>query len=170
MVTATIYQNCFPFTKHLASIVKKYFGIVSEKLYDLDIDRAFYALIVIAESGNNITQQMLAKKLETDKVSMVRTIDYLSRKGYVKRRKNPADRREHLLEVTSKGNTILPQIRQAFLETNQEAFQGLNDAEIDSFFNCLYTIKNNLIDIKTIDVQLKINRFGKKTKSERSTV
>lgn len=155
----------FPFTKHLAVITKQYVGIVSEKLQSLEIDRAFYALMLIAESNCQLTQQMLTDKLNTDKVCMVRTIDYLSRKGYARRKKNPNDRREHLLEVTEKGKAVIPKIRQVFHETNQEAFHGLSQEEITSFLQSLDIIKNNLNKIPAIDVRLNFNR-NRKVKKE----
>lgn len=151
----------FPFTKHLTVITKQYIGIVSEKLQSLEIDRAFYALMLIAEKDCQLTQQMLTDKLNTDKVCMVRTIDYLSRKGYARRKKNPDDRREHLLEVTEKGKAVIPKIRQVFYETNQEAFHGLSQEEITSFLQSLDIIKKNLDKIPAIDVRLNFNRNRK---------
>lgn len=158
--------DSFPFTKHLASITKRYCGVISEKLKDLDIDRYYYTVVLIAEDERQLTQQMLAEKLEIDKVSMVRIIDYLSKKGYVKRKQNPDDRREHLLEITTKGKKAIPQIKQAFWETNQAAFFGLSTEEADSFLYYIKIIKNNLAEIPALDVKLEFSRTRKKSNSK----
>ncbi len=160
------FSKDFPFTKNLTAIAKRYFGIVSERLQNLPVDRYFYTLIVIAENEKQITQQMLAEKLGIDKVSMVRIIDYLSKKGCVKRRRNPNDRREHLLEVTAQGKEIIPHIKKAFYETNQAAFDGLQPEDIANFYHYITTISNNLSAIPAIDIHLKFNRISPKKKSE----
>lgn len=156
----------FPFTKYLASITKYYYGAISKKLQNLDIDRYYYTLVLIAEHEGQFTQQMLAERLEIDKVSMVRIIDYLSKKGYVQRKKNPVDRREHLLEITTKGEKVVPQIKQAFYDINQAAFEGLSSEEAGSFLHCAQTIKNNLSEIPALDFKLEFNRTRKKSNSK----
>lgn len=156
--------DSFPLAKHFAAITKKYVGAINEKLQHLGIDRSFYPLVLIAEEKGCITQQMLADKLGIDKVSVVRLVDYLSENECVVRKKNPHDRREHLLEVTPKGEKLVPTINQAFYETNCEIFNGLRDEEIHTFLKCIDHIQHNLTNVFGIDVTLKFNSTTKKRK------
>ena len=156
--------DSFPLAKHFAAITKKYVGAINEKLQHLGIDRSFYPLVLIAEEKGCITQQMLADKLNIDKVSVVRMIDYLSENDCVMRKKNPYDRREHLLEVTPKGEKLVPAINQAFYNTNCEVLNGLGVEEIHTFLKCIDHIQHNLAKVSAIDVTLKFNSTTKKRK------
>jgi MarR family transcriptional regulator for hemolysin len=133
-----------PFGRFLSGIGKSFLHSLQKKLHDLDIDRNFYALILIEEGKGRITQQELADLLESDKVSVVRIIDYLSDKGYVERVKEPSDRRKYGLKLTVKAENELPVIKKAINEVIQSAFKGLSTKTIEDLNSTLHTIKNNL--------------------------
>lgn len=156
--------DSFPLAKHLTVITKKYVGVINDKLHHLEIDRSFYPLVLIAEGNGCMTQQMLADKLDIDKVSVVRMIDYLSENECVVRKKNPHDRREHLLKLTSKGEKLVPSIHQAFYEANCEVLQGLGVEEIHTFLKCIDHIQHNLANVSAMNVTLKFNNTTKKRK------
>ena len=70
-----------PVGRMLSGLGKGYLHLLRTKLQHLDIDRNYYALVLIESNDGIITQQELALILDTDKVSIVRIIDYLSGKG-----------------------------------------------------------------------------------------
>lgn len=114
------------------------------KLKKFDIKRYFYALILIAEGEGKLTQQDLAELLGSDKVIVVRIVDYLSNKGYVKRIKDPVDRRKYRLTLTNKAEKELPVIREALKEIISDALYGFTDEKIEELYSSLRAIKNNL--------------------------
>lgn len=117
---------------------------LGRKLNGLDIDRNFYALILIDEGKGELTQQELADLLESDKVSVVRVVDYLSAKGYVMRLRKQADKRKYGLLLTEKAQMELPRIREAIAEVVAVAFQGVSDKEKENLVHTLDIIHNNL--------------------------
>ena len=52
--------------------------------------------------------------LNSDKVSVVRMIDYLSNKGYVKRVKDLSDKRKYGLILTLKAENEMPQNKKSY--------------------------------------------------------
>jgi MarR family transcriptional regulator for hemolysin len=133
-----------PLGRILSHIGKSFLHLLNAKLNHIDIERNYYALILIENTKRSITQQELAELLNTDKVSVVRIIDYLSGKGYVKRVKNVSDRRKYCLVLTSKAEKEIIVIKKVLAETTEIAFKGLKKFQITEFYNTIGIIKNNL--------------------------
>jgi DNA-binding MarR family transcriptional regulator len=133
-----------PVGRIFSRLGKSYLQLLNSRLNYLDIERYYYALLLIGLGENKITQNELASQLETDKVSIVRTIDYLALKGYVDRVKSPADRRKYCLTLTDKARKALPGIKKSLDEVTAIAFEGLSESQKSAFYSTLDTIKNNL--------------------------
>jgi len=110
-----------PLGKTFAVLTKYYVGALSAKLAHLDLDRHFYLLHCIAVSDEPLTQSQLSDIILQDKSAMVRIIDYLVERGYVKRIQNPSDRREYFIALTPKAKAIVPEINAAFRRIAQHA-------------------------------------------------
>ena len=133
-----------PLGRIFSGIGKEYLHLLRAKLQHLDIDRNYYALVLIENHNGRITQQELAVILDTDKVSIVRIIDYLSGKGYVQRVRKTEDRRKHSLVLTPKAKLALPEIKQSFTEINEIIVKGLNSSQVSELVETIKKIKSNL--------------------------
>lgn len=141
--TLNIYTEQ-PLGRTLSRLGKSYLLLLNERLNYLDIDRNYYALLLLEAGESNITQNELAYQLETDKVSVVRIIDYLAAKGYVNRAKSPTDKRKYCLTLTDKAKNALPGIKESLNEITESAFKGISESQKAAFYLTLDTIKNNL--------------------------
>lgn len=141
----------------LVVITKNYWGALSKQLEYLGIDRHFSTMVAIDKAQQKCTQQYLCDFLKIDKVAMVRQLDYLVGKGVVKRTINPDDRREHLIQFTSKGKKIMPQIHNGINEFNEIALKGFSHTERDVFRGYIEKIILNLhnLPVNEIDIHLK---------------
>jgi MarR family transcriptional regulator, transcriptional regulator for hemolysin len=133
-----------PIGRVLSRMGKSILHLLNAKLNYLDIDRYYYALLLIELGEGKITQNELAQQLETDKVSIVRIIDYLAAKGYVERLKSPTDKRKYCLTLTDKARIALPGIKNSLNEITESAFEGIPDSQKTAFYSTLDTIKKNL--------------------------
>jgi len=133
-----------PLGKVLSLTGKGFLNLLNEKLNYLDIDRDYYALILIELGEGNLTQKELAHQLETDKVSIVRIVDYLTVKGYVKRIKNSGDRRKYSLTLTEKAKEKIPGIKESMMEVIAIAFTGITESQQAEFISILGIIKDNI--------------------------
>lgn len=133
-----------PLGRVLALTGKSFLHVLNEKLSYLDIERNFFALMLIELGEGSLTQKELASQLETDKVTVVRVVDYLSSKGYVKRVGSSVDRRKYCLTLTDKAKEILPGIKKSMLQTTAQAFGGITGAQQNEFLTTLDQIKKNL--------------------------
>jgi MarR family transcriptional regulator, transcriptional regulator for hemolysin len=139
-----------PLGRILSHLGNNYLQQLNSRLNYLDIERYYYALLLI--ESREITQNELAIRLETDKVSVVRIIDYLASKGYVDRVKSLGDRRKYCLTLTDKAKEAIPGIKKSLDEVTSVAFEGLSEAEKDGFYAALDTIKNNLRKANTTGI------------------
>ncbi|MFH1119073.1 MAG: MarR family transcriptional regulator [Bacteroidota bacterium] len=135
-----------PLGRLLSIIGKGYLHLLRERLQHLDIDRNYHALVLIERKDGMITQQELAFFLETDKVSVVRVVDYLAGKGYVKRIRKPDDKRKRSLMLTDKAKQALPEIRNTIGELNDMVLSGVDGASIKELSETLSIIKANITE------------------------
>jgi DNA-binding MarR family transcriptional regulator len=133
-----------PLGRMLSVLGKGYLHLLRARLQHLDIDRNYHALVLIESNDGSITQQELAVLLDTDKVSIVRVIDYLSDKGYVQRLRKTEDRRKHSLVLTSKAKLALPEIRKSVTELNEIVLKGLSSSQVSELAETIKKIKSNL--------------------------
>jgi MarR family transcriptional regulator, transcriptional regulator for hemolysin len=133
-----------PLGRMLSGLGKGYLQLLRAKLQHLDIDRNYYALVLIESKDGRITQQELAELLDTDKVSIVRVIDYLSEKGYLQRIPNTEDRRKHSLQLTAKAKLALPDIKQSFTDINETVLKELTNSQVSELTETIKKIKSNL--------------------------
>jgi DNA-binding MarR family transcriptional regulator len=150
-------ESSIPIGKLLTELAKNYFGVLSEKLEKkTGINRYYYALLVIKQGEGVLTQQMLTDLLSTDKVTMVRVVDYLSKKGLVKRQSNDKDRRAYQLVLTTKGEKIIPEIKQAYIEMEEILFDGITEKKKKEFNDCIAMMQANLNQLPSKKLNLKI--------------
>ena len=146
MSPANISKVEAPLGRLLSSLGKGYLQLLRIKLQHLDIDRNYYALVLIENLEGEVTQQELAVLLDTDKVSVVRVVDYLSEKGYVKRVRKTEDRRKYSLVLTEKAKKALPVIKKSFADINRIALKGLENSQTAEFADTIKKIKHNLTE------------------------
>jgi MarR family transcriptional regulator, lower aerobic nicotinate degradation pathway regulator len=62
-----------------------------------------YGLLTVLATEGPLSQQEMAEWVRTDRTTMVALIDSLEERGYVRRERNPEDRRAYLLQLTAEG-------------------------------------------------------------------
>ena len=126
-----------PLGRITGRISRMFFGTLQKRLSHLDIQRSFYPLLLIDAGEGKLTQQELANELLSDKVQIVRIVDYLSTNGYVERVQNQKDRREYNLTITDKGRKAIPDIKDTIQELSRIAYNGLSPKQIKELYSML---------------------------------
>ncbi len=143
-MASELQLNEQPLGRMLSMVGKGYLHLLRLKLQHLDIDRNYYALILIDRHDGIITQQELALLLDSDKVSIVRIVDYLSENGYVQRKRKTDDRRKHSLNLTAKGKLAIPEIKESFAIINDIVLNGLDKQQIVELTQTINKLKLNI--------------------------
>jgi DNA-binding MarR family transcriptional regulator len=86
-------------------------------------------LLSYLNMGAPALQQQLCEALWLDPNNCVLLLNELEDLGYVQRRRDPADRRRHVVELTETGRTALERAEQAQESLGDELFAALSDEE-----------------------------------------
>ncbi|ROT32441.1 MarR family winged helix-turn-helix transcriptional regulator [Micromonospora sp. HM5-17] len=81
------------------------------------------ALTHLAETGS-VTQQRLLELLRVDPSVLVTLLNELEAEGFVRRRRDPADRRRHIVEITPTGTAALRKVESAVDHVERDLFAG----------------------------------------------
>jgi len=148
-----------PLGRVFGFLTKQYIGMLAKRMENTPVERYYHALLLIGHNSGNISQQQLADQLLTDKVSMVRMLDCLTKDGFVERTVNPEDRRQHLLVLTEKAKPWISEIEKAVEETDN-VFLSFLDPEIRTCFPLeLRKLCTSVMDIPVETIELFYNRI-----------
>ncbi|MFJ6016714.1 MarR family winged helix-turn-helix transcriptional regulator [Streptomyces sp. NPDC092952] len=89
------------------------------------------------------SQRELAAAMEIDPSQLVAVLNELESSGLCERRRDPADRRRHIVEITPAGQGVLERMDEAVREAEREIFGGLTEAE--------QTLLRELLDRVVVD-------------------
>src|SRR5947199_2340527 len=86
------------------------------------------ALIELRDHGE-LTQQSLCGQLHLDPTNLVAILKELEQRGYATRRRDPEDRRRHLVEVSAKGIAVIDKVSEVMDGVEEDLLGGLEPAE-----------------------------------------
>jgi DNA-binding MarR family transcriptional regulator len=93
-----------------------------------------------SESDRRLSQQAVGERLRIDRTTMVSLIDELERAGYVKRDRNPGDRRAYVITLTPAGKRAQARAEQAVDAHAHEFFGRLSESEREQLHRLLETL------------------------------
>jgi DNA-binding MarR family transcriptional regulator len=88
----------------------------------------FGILIALAE-GSHETQGAIADSLGYDRGQLVGLLDELEERGLVERRRDPGDRRRHIVQLTADGKRTLKELRALSRQLEDDFLEPLDEAE-----------------------------------------
>ena len=97
------------------------------------------ALIELRDRGE-LTQQALCGQLHLDPTNLVAILNELEQRGYAKRRRDPEDRRRHLVEVSNKGLAVIERVSEVMDGVEEDLLEGLEPGEREQLEGLLTSI------------------------------
>lgn len=125
------YQIPKPLRDNLAFLLRvaaeRATSILDAEAGELGIHSRQLLILALAEH-QELNQNAIAEATQTHPNAVISMIDSLEAKGFAKRKQNPANRREYLVQVTGKGRKLMQQLRKATLSATKKFAHHL-DAE-----------------------------------------
>src|SRR5919107_2107280 len=88
-----------------------------------------FAILIALDQAEHETQGSIADVLGYDRGQLVGLLDELEEKGLVERRRDPNDRRRHLVHLTGDGKRMLRRLRTRAREIEDDFLAPLSDSE-----------------------------------------
>ncbi len=88
-----------------------------------------HAVLAVLDEGSRTTQGAIADALGYDRGQLVGLLDDLEDRGLVERRRDPADRRRHIVRLTPEGKHALEELRALARRLEDELLAPLDEAE-----------------------------------------
>jgi DNA-binding MarR family transcriptional regulator len=97
------------------------------------------ALIELRDRGE-LTQQSLCGQLHLDPTNLVGILNELEDRGYATRRRDPDDRRRHLVEVSKKGIAVIEKVSEVMDGVEADLLHDFEPAEREQLEGLLTSI------------------------------
>ena len=104
------------------------------------------ATLIQLARGGPTSQQGLIEILEVDASALVAILNDLERDGLAHRRRDPADRRRHIVDITDTGARAVRSVERAITEVEREAFAELSEPELTQLQALLSRIRTKSSD------------------------
>jgi len=117
----------------LKTINLKFAGITNE----ITFEQMAVLYFISRSAGKDVIQQDIAELMDKNKSAILRSIDILEQKGYVKRVQVPGDRRKNVLEITESGKTIIYKMHEIFLKQDEVLTDGIEKTSLETCMNVL---------------------------------
>ena len=99
-----------------------------------------HAILIVLGEGSPETQGSIADTLGYDRGQLVGLLDELEERGLVERRRDPHDRRRHLVRLTPDGKRTLNRMRMIARRSEEEFLDPLSEKERSTLHALLFRL------------------------------
>lgn len=99
-----------------------------------------YGLLLLLQAEGPQAQIVLSQRVGLDRTSVMRTVDLLEDRGFVRRDEHPTDRRKHNVALTDAGSDLLRQTLAKVRQAEREVTAVLSESEQSQLMGLLHRL------------------------------
>lgn len=115
---------------------------------ELGIGSGHFSYLLFLYRQEGVSQDSMAKFFNVDKAATARAVARLEALGYIRRAKDPHDRRAYLIYLTEQGRALEPQIRSVLKNWALLITEDLSLEERDLAYSLLRKMANKAIAVR----------------------
>ena len=112
----------------LTRLARAVFARTTEEVLGMRL-KQYSLLSDLRDSGGSVSQQSLCGAMHLDPNYVVLLLNEIEDAGYAERRRDPEDRRRHIVELTPAGRTALERAEAGMQSIEDEVLSGLSQRE-----------------------------------------
>jgi DNA-binding MarR family transcriptional regulator len=116
----------------ISGIYQKSRRLSEESLKPLRITFPQFGVLLRLSFRDNVTQKELSDIMDTDATTIMVICDSLEKKGFLKRMKDPSDRRVNRLILTEKGKNVLSQAYPLMMKRYEFFVNSISQKELEA--------------------------------------
>jgi MarR family transcriptional regulator for hemolysin len=132
-----------PLGRHLASVSRAVSRAFDEVLAEAGGSLPVWLVLISLKSGTRASQRELAGAVGVQGATLTHHLNTMESAGLVTRRRDPANRRLHLVELTAAGDALFLRLRDAATAFDQRLRAGLTEAEVSQLGTLLTRLRDN---------------------------
>ncbi len=101
-----------------------------------------FGILVLVARNAGLSQTALARAIGVDRSTLVPILDRLERRGLIRRRRSPNDRRTHALELGATGASLLPVYERAVRRHERRILRRLRAGDSKALIDALDLLRN----------------------------
>ena len=122
-------------------LLKTINGTFSGITRDITFEQLGVLYYISRNKTKEMIQQDIAAVMDKTKSAILRSIDILEEKGFVKRLPVKGDRRKNVIKLTGTGKSIIDTMHSKFLGHDGILKEGINEQDIETCINVLNRIQ-----------------------------
>ncbi len=133
-----------PLGLHLARVSRTVSRAFDDVLAEAGGSLPVWLVLISLKSGQLASQRELAEAVGVQGATLTHHLNAMESAGLVTRRRDPANRRLHLVELTPAGDELFFRLRDAATAFDQRLRTGFSDTEASQLETLLTRLRNNI--------------------------
>lgn len=111
---------------------------------EIGLSNLQFLYVVRVYEHPGIIAEQLASLIKVDRTTLARAVQRLEKQGYIRREKDPLNKKIKHLYVTEKGKQIYPFIMRENTHSNDTALKDFSDQEAQQLHDYLVRVRQNI--------------------------
>ena len=133
-----------PLGLHLTRVSRIVSRAFDEALAEAGGSLPVWVVLISLKSGQTSSQRELAGAVGIQGATLTHHLDAMESSGLVTRRRDPRNRRLHLVELTPDGDALFLRLRDAAMAFDQRLRVGLSETETSQLESLLTRLRDNV--------------------------